>query len=71
MNTYILPYSNGESIWIEKVRARSYNEAKDKFMERALNDWDIDYPTDWEDFKKILEDEDIIFGKIVDVDELL
>lgn len=70
MNTYILPYSDGQEVWIEKVRARSLNEAKDKFMERSINDWDIDVPIDWKDYKRILATDDIIIGKIYDTEEL-
>lgn len=70
MNTYILPYSDGQEVWIEKVRARSLNEAKDKFMERSINNWDIDVPADWEDYKEILATDYIIFGQILDIEEL-
>lgn len=70
MNTYILPYSDGQEVWIEKVRARSLNEAKDKFMERSINNWDIDVPIDWKDYKRILATDDIIIGKIYDTEEL-
>lgn len=70
MNTYIISYSDSDSVWIEKVRARSYNDAKNKFMEKSINSWDIDIPTDWEDYKKILKEEGILIGKIYDVEEL-
>lgn len=70
MNTYILPYSNEESVWVEKVKAKSYNEAKNKFMNKAINDWDIDVPTDWDDFKSILAENDVKIGNIIDIEEL-
>lgn len=71
MNTYIIPFCDCSKVWIEKVRAKSYKEAQDKLMERCINNWDIDVPTDWDDFKQILDKEDILIGKIVDVEELL
>lgn len=70
MNTYIISYANDQSVWIDKVRARSYNDAKNKFMEKSVNSWDIDVPADWEDYKQILRDEGILIGKIYDVEEL-
>ena len=70
MNTYILPYSNGKKVWLEKVRAKSFNEAKNSFMQKAINDWDIDVPSDWDDFVEILKAGEVIIGKIIDVEEL-
>lgn len=70
MNTYILPYANGTQVWIEKVRAKSINEAQNRFIQKAINDWDIDVPTDWQDFKSILKENEVVIGKIIDIDEL-
>jgi hypothetical protein len=70
MNTYILPYSNGKKVWLEKVRAKSFNEAKNRFMQKAINDWDIDVPSDWDDFVEILKTGEVIIGKIIDIEEL-
>lgn len=70
MNTYILPYSNGKKVWLEKVRAKSFNEAKNRFMQKAINDWDIDVPSDWDDFVEILKTVEVIIGKIIDIEEL-
>lgn len=70
MNTYILPYSNGKKVWLEKVRAKSFNEAKNSFMQKAINDWDIDVPSDWDDFVEILKTGEVIIGKIIDIEEL-
>lgn len=70
MNTYILPYSNGKKVWLEKVRAKSFNEAKNCFMQKAINDWDIDVPSDWDDFVEILKTGEVIIGKIIDIEEL-
>ena len=70
MNTYILPYSNSKKVWLEKVRAKSFNEAKNRFMQKAINDWDIDVPSDWDDFVEILKTGEVIIGKIIDIEEL-
>lgn len=39
MNTYIL--DDGD-LWLEKVRARSFTEAEDKFIDLFITDYDID-----------------------------
>lgn len=73
MNTYILPVadiSSDPDTWIEVVKARSFREAEDKMMERAVRDWDIDTPTDWKDFIEILEKENVIVGYFRDIEEL-
>lgn len=73
MNTYILPFANissDPSVWNEVVRARSISEAKDKIMREITEDWDLDVPTDWGDFKDILFKENVIVGDIQDIEEL-
>ncbi len=73
MNTYILPIADVSSdpcAWVETTKARSLNEAKDKFMEKAVRDWDIDVPGDWQDFKEILRESQIVVGTIADIEEL-
>lgn len=70
MNTYILAYANETDCWVESVKAKSYLEAQDKFIERAITDWDIDIPTDWSDFRKILQGSNVIISDIKDIDEL-
>ena len=43
MSTYILPcygLNNGD-LWLEKVRARSFTEAEDKFINLFVEDYDI------------------------------
>lgn len=44
MNTYVVPFSTTDSVWIEKITARSLQEAKDKIIETYVNLWDLDYP---------------------------
>lgn len=73
MNTYILPFANissDPSVWNEVVRARSISEAEDKIMREITEDWDLDVPADWEDFKDILFKENVIIGDIQDIEEL-
>lgn len=73
MNTYILPFANissDPSVWNEVVMARSISEAKDKIMREITEDWDLDIPVDWEDFKDILFKENVIIGDIQDIEEL-
>lgn len=73
MNTYILPFANissDPSVWNEVIRARSISEAEDKIMREITEDWDLDVPADWEDFKDILFKENVIIGDIQDIEEL-
>lgn len=73
MNTYILPFANissDPSVWNEVVRARSISEAEDKIMREITEDWDLDVPADWGDFKDILFKENVIIGDIQDIEEL-
>lgn len=73
MNTYIIPFadiSSDPSTWNEVVRARNISEAKDKVMREIAEDWDLDVPTDWDDFEGILSKEKVIVGKIQDIEEL-
>lgn len=39
-------------------------------MQKAINDWDIDVPSDWDDFVEILKTGEVIIGKIIDIEEL-
>lgn len=73
MNTYILPFANissDPSVWNEVVMARSISEAKDTIMREITEDWDLDVPVDWRDFKDILFKENVIIGDIQDIEEL-
>lgn len=73
MNTYILPFANissDPSVWNEVIRARSISEAKDTIMREITEDWDLDVPVDWRDFKDILFKENVIIGDIQDIEEL-
>lgn len=73
MNIYILPFANissDPSVWNMVVRARSISEAKDTIMREITEDWDLDVPVDWRDFKDILFKENVIIGDIQDIEEL-
>lgn len=73
MNTYILPFadiSSDPSVWNMVVRARSISEAKDTIMREITEDWDLDVPADWSDFKDIIFKENVIVGDIQDIEEL-
>lgn len=72
MTTYLLPcYGRIEGCWIEKVRARGFKDAEQKFMNTFVNDYqDIDIPSDWGDLSNILkEQQDITIGDIYDLEE--
>lgn len=69
MNTYIVPFAQGNDVWIESVKAKSITEAKDKLMTRLTHDWDLDVPADWEDFIEILGTDYFVVGEIKDIEE--
>lgn len=72
MNTYILPcYNlNDGSLWIEKTRAKSFNEAEDKFIDLFVEDYDIAYPSDWDELGGVLAaNREIIIGEMYDIEE--
>lgn len=64
MNTYILPcYSLDDGdLWLEKVRARSFTEAEDKFIDLFITDYDELAGT-------MAKDKEIIIGDIYDIEE--
>ena len=66
MNTYVVPYS----VWVEKITARSLQEAKDKIIETYVNLWDLDYPGDWSEFVDIIEAANAQVGDVIDIDAL-
>lgn len=70
MNTYIIPFSIDNDVWIETVRAKSLLEAQDRLMNRLSNDWELDVPADWEDFLAILDNNGFRVGELKDVEEL-
>lgn len=61
--------SQGNDVWIESVRAKSIGEAQERLMNRLSHDWELDIPSDWEDFIQILFNEDIYVGELKDVEE--
>lgn len=72
MTTYLLPcYSEEDGCWIEKVRARNFDDAEQKFINAFTVDYEnIDIPSDWDDLVDILKKQaDIFIGEIYDVEE--
>ena len=65
-----IDYGNGHC-WIEKVRARNFSDAQQKFINAFTEDYeDIDIPSDWEDLITILNTQaDIVIGDIYDIEE--
>ena len=70
MNTYVVPFSTRDSVWVEKITARSLQEAKDKIIETYVNLWDLDYPGDWSEFVDIIEAANAQVGDVIDIDAL-
>lgn len=69
MNTYIIPFSLDNDVWIETVKAKSLLEAQDRLMNRLSHDWELDIPADWEDFLAILDNNYFRVGELKDVEE--
>lgn len=69
MNTYIIPFSLDNDVWIETVKAKSLLEAQDRLMNRLSHDWELDIPADWEDFLAILDNNGFRVGELKDVEE--
>lgn len=71
MTTYLLPCCGDSYCWIEKVRARNFSDAQQKFINTFIEDYEnIDVPSNWEDLIKILNTQaDIVIGDIYDIEE--
>lgn len=69
MNTYIIPFSLNNDVWIETIKAKSISEAQDKLMNRLSNDWDLDIPADWEDFLTVIDNDGFRIGELKDIEE--
>lgn len=71
MTTYLLPCYSNDYCWIEKVRARSYPDAQQKFIDSFIEEFDsIDIPSDWEDLVEILSTQaGTVVGDIYDIEE--
>lgn len=71
MTTYLLPCYGDGHCWIEKVCARNFSDAQQKFINAFTEDYeDIDIPSDWEDLITILNTQaDIVIGDIYDIEE--
>lgn len=70
MNTYLLPVSDGETAWIERVYAKSYGEAETKFVKLLADQYEcVDLGGDIKDATAALSDEDVVIGDVYDVEE--
>lgn len=69
MNTYIVPICNVENskVYIKKVVASSFSECQDKLMEDFE---DYSESSTYSDFIEDLRDNDILIGKITDIEEI-
>lgn len=75
MNTYLLPITDGEDIWIERISAKSIEDAESKFMMSLIEAYQdrtlIQIPDDdWDKFLEVMLSEfNIIVGDIYDIEE--
>lgn len=70
MNTYLIPVYNGaSSVYIDKVKARNLEDAKQRIMYLYL-DGDDEVPADWDDFLVYVDQKyDYIFGDFYELSE--
>lgn len=67
MNKYVIPICNipDSKIYNLIINANSYNECQEKIMDKFE-----DYSDSYQDFIKSMDDQDILIGKIEDIEEL-
>lgn len=77
INNYLVSFADIESseIWIKKFTGRSFEEIQDKIINYITDsyDWDddVNFPDNYNDFKKELADNyNILIGKIEDLETL-
>lgn len=70
MNTYLIPIYNGASgVYIDKVKAKNIEDAKQRIIDLYLDDND-EVPADWDDFLIYIDQEyDYIFGDFYELSE--
>ena len=75
MNTYLLPIADGEDVWIERISAKSIEDAESKFMMSLIEAYQdktlIQIPDDdWDKFLEVMLSEfNITVGDIYDIEE--
>ena len=75
MNTYLLPVADGEDVWIERISAKSIEDAESKFMMSLIEAYQdrtlIQIPDDdWDKFLEVMLSEfNITVGDIYDIEE--
>nr|DAT77781.1 MAG TPA: hypothetical protein [Caudoviricetes sp.] len=69
MSKYIVPvcFVSKSKIYNEEIVARSFTDCQDKLMEKFS---DYSNEVSYHDFVNDLRDQDILIGKITDVEEL-
>ena len=75
MNKYLIPICNASDIakcWIEVIMARSNEECQDKLMNILLDKFDyLEDTTTYNEFVDKADSNNIIIGKITDIDEII
>lgn len=68
MNTYLIPIYDGEDTYIDSVKARNLEQAKDRIIDSYLDE-DDDVPADWDDFISIMADKGYGIGNFYELSE--
>lgn len=70
MNTYLLPISDGEDCWIERVVAKGITEAEEKFVKSLADCYDfLDYGDNFTSMRATMANNNFIVGEIYDIEE--
>lgn len=69
MNTYLVPIKEGDKLYIKKIMATSFEDAKDRLYNYFLNKYDEIDETCLEDMVNPLWDIDVEFGDIKELEE--
>lgn len=71
MNTYVVPFSTSDSVWVEKkLQPEAFKKLRIKSLKTYVNLWDLDYPGDWSEFVDIIEAANAQVGDVIDIDAL-
>lgn len=70
MNTYLIPVADSDGdAYIVSIKSRSLHDAEEKFIEKMVDTYDIDYPGDMRELSDSLTNEGVVFGEFYDLEE--
>lgn len=69
MNKYLVPicYDDGD-VSIDVIMAKSLSNAKDKVIQKFINDYEYDAPDEWNDFLGYMYEHYVSIGEPQDIE---